>query len=452
MKNIKQFKFNVLKKWKKFLNLISPLHSKTVINDTLEKSSNMIVYASFNFKDESLKFHKIHCNSFKQIFPNYSKINIYLTEILQNITTILKFINFKQKSFIIKADDLYISNLKVKKFHNNMGDVLDEIEKANLLIYMSKHLLYKDWIKFIINWGIYEKKYQLIDILLDKINNIEHMSNQMSFSSKQMKNFNELFKDVSESFWTPYLEPNPATIYKNVDIFNKWIYLLANSIVKNSKSPTFEKQLSEILFKFWETDQKLNDYFYIIRHFNNVNYFPTIKLLDELIDKNILKIPLDKDFNSKEKHFKYSPYFYSFNDIDDYVPYYNVKIDVLLHYCSRSIAFQYFNNLNNAKKNFHKYIEKLFKLKYKHNINLYDDKTGNTFIEVLGIYEDELNFLLDFLTHNPEYMMVAFEPKKQQLIKASEIAKIFDLQVGMYQDDKTNIADEINNEFQVFKE
>lgn len=422
---------------------ISPLYFKTIINDNLIQHFNVLVYTVFNTEDNSISFFKETPSSFNFKYPNYSKKNIYIVEFNQFFKT-----NFKisMKSFPIKVDDLYLSNLKIEKFVNHLSDVLIEEEKYFLLLNISKYLPYKDWVNFAINWNFVENKKELLYIVLKAINNQQYMDTKSSFTTSQINNFNCLLKDFTLSFWKPKDLFNFQILKENVLEFNDALSFLCSAIIKNENNKTVCKQLSEILYILWKEDLDNNDFFYILRHFPSFKNQKSITIINKLIDANLLKIPLDKDFNIKEKDFKYSPYFYDFETIDDFVNYYNVKVKFLLPYCSRTVYYQYFQNLNNAQKNFHLFLNKLLKKIYRHNVHFYQDKIDNTIVEILYIYKDELNFFFHFLISNPEYMMNAFD-ENIKANKIEEISNLFKLQVGNYLDEKHKIENSLDENF-----
>lgn len=436
---MKNYKFTLLKKWKIFQKSISPLYFKTIINDILIQNFNVMVYALFNTEKNSIHFFKTTPETFKFKYPNYSKKDIYIIEFNQLFKSNLK---TSFKNIPIKVDDLYLSNLKIKNFENHISDTLTDDEKHFLLLNISKYLPYQDWINFSIKWKIVSTKRELLFIVLKMINNTNYMEKKISFTTSQIRIFNCLLKDFSLSFWKPNDFINIQELKNHVLEFNEVIIDLCSAILQNINNPTICKQLSDILYNFWKEDLEINDFIYILRHFPSFYDQKSINLINELIDQNLLKIPLDKNFNIKEKDFKYSPYFYDFEIVDDFVPYYNVKINFLLPYCSRTVYYQYFNNLNNSQKTFNVFLNSLLKKIYKHNVHLYQDKMGNNIIEILYIYKDELNFFFNFLISNPEYMMIAFD-ENNRVKKIEELSKLFILKLGNYLDEKKKIENSL---------
>lgn len=420
-------KFKLLRRIKSLQEKISPLYAKTVLDTALTKVTSDVCYAMFDSQDSSITFHRNEPHIFHLAHPDNTDSVLFLAQRQQTKLKPLYSISDTIPIFPIRIDALYLSNLNVKVFHNSLGSLLNRYEKAHFALLISKYLPYKTWIKFLFTWKVYERKTDIFKEILKVLADSRVYDKTVSLTTIQKNNIASLIKDICTGLWTPEIAIFQQHFLDKVTSFSGWLDIFCQAIFSYTEGSTMQKQLSQLFSQLWKLDQKYSDYIYFMMHFTSPEFEKVTLKINQLTSMNLVDAPFNNLLSLPLSNYsiEQSPFFLGYKTVDDCVSYYNVSVQTLVPYCSNSVLYQYQHNLNQCGIIFNKYIEKLLRYKYKHNVNLYTNISGQSTIEILYLYKDDLHQFLDFLIKNPHYLFFAFEAPQFHNVKISEIHQDF---------------------------
>lgn len=420
-------KFKILRRIKSLQEKISPLYAKTVLDTALTKVTSDVCYAMFDSQDSSITFHRNEPHIFHLAHPDNTESVLFLAQRHQTKFKTLYSISDTIPIFPIRIDALYLSNLNVKTFHNSLGSLLTRYEKAHFALLISKYLPYKTWIKFLFTWKIYERKTDIFKEVLKVLSDSRVYEKTVSLTTNQKNNIYSLIKDICTGLWTPEIAIFQQHFLDKATSFSGWLDMFCQAIFSYEEGSTMQIQLSKLFSQLWKLDQRYSDYIYFIMHFTSPDFEKVSLKINKLTAMNLVEAPFNNLLSLPLSNFsiEQSPFFLGYKTVDDCVSYYNVSVQTLVPYCSNSVLYQYQHSLNHCHIIFNKYIEKLLKYKYKHNVNLYTNISGQSTIEILYLYKEDLHLFLDFLIKNPHYLFFAFETSKFHNMKISEIHQHF---------------------------